>query len=371
MLRTCSLLVVAGVVLAAELPSKADVEALIDQGQTFLLANAQPSGALVPGAKFTLGITQLAVESLGNEPKAIRTEDPRVAAAVTMILSFRQPDGSIQDPSEGLANYCTSLGILSLTAAKAGDAETIAKARDFLFGLQNTNAESPNRGGIGYGSKGAGHEDLSNTSYAINAFKAAGVKADDPRMKEALAFLERCQNLSSVNKLPWAGNDGGAVYAPDESKAGGSWDTAKGGAAPARMDSYGSMTYALISSYIAMDLGKDDPRVTAALGWVSQNYQFDQNPGMPKGKESQGLYYYYGAMAKTFDLLDHGPVTLPDGRKAAWQADLFATIKAKAKPTTNGTGVFWVNDADRWAEGLPQLVTSYTVRALKRIHASL
>jgi hypothetical protein len=64
-------------------------------------------------------------------------------------------------------------------------------------------------------------------------------------------------------------------------------------------------------------------------------------------------------------------VTLPDGRKAVWQADLFATIKAKAKPTTNGTGVFWVNDADRWAEGLPQLVTGYTVRALKRIHASL
>ena len=373
MIRTATALLVASVVLAAEatpLPTKAEVEALIDQGQAFLLASPQPSGALVPGAKFTLGVTQLAVESLGTEPKAIRTEEPKVAAAVQFILKHRQADGSIADPSEGLANYCTSLGILSLTAAKAGDAETIAKARDFLLGLQNKVPGSPANGGVGYGSKGAGHEDLSNTSYAINALKTAGVKSSDPQMQAALAFLERCQNLSSVNKLPWAGNDGGAVYSPDESKAGGSWDP-KAGTEPARMDSYGSMSYTLISSYLALDLRQDDPRVAAARAWVARNYQFDANPGMPAGKERQGLYYYYGAMAKTFDLLDQGPLTLTDGKQADWRADLFAAIKAKAKTPTSGAGTFWTNEADRWGEGMPQLVTSYTVRALKRIHASL
>jgi squalene-hopene/tetraprenyl-beta-curcumene cyclase len=63
-------------------------------------------------------------------------------------------------------------------------------------------------------------------------------------------------------------------------------------------------------------------------------------------------------------------MTLAGGRTVDWRADLFAAIKSKAKPSPAG-GVFWVNDADRWAEGIPQLVTAYTVKALKRIHASL
>ena len=64
------------------------------------------------------------------------------------------------------------------------------------------------------------------------------------------------------------------------------------------------MTYAMITSYIYLELTREDPRLKAALGWVSNNYQFAANPGMPTGQEREGLFYYYQAMAKTFDILD-------------------------------------------------------------------
>jgi squalene-hopene/tetraprenyl-beta-curcumene cyclase len=232
---------------------------------------------------------------------------------------------------------------------------------------------------MGYGSKGAGHEDLTNTSSAVAALKATGVPASDPHMQQALAFIQRCQNLSSHNKLPWVTNDGGAVYSPEESKAAGSWnpkDSGAGGTSSAevKLKSYGSMTYALISSYLALDIKSDDPRVAAALAWVKDNYQFEANPGMVAGKEQEGLLYYYAAMAKTFDTLGLKVIDLKDGTKADWRADLFAAISKRAVPAKlddGREGIMWINSAKRWGEGLPHLATIYLIKALKTVYASL
>lgn len=355
---------------AADAPSKAEVEALIAAGQNYLLSQAQADGALAPGRKFTLGVTALAAETLALPPLALAADHAALKGAWAYTVKFKQPDGGVYNPEEGLGNYCTSLALRLAVALKVQDPALVKGMQGYLLGLQNKDAGSVSHGGIGYGSRGAGHEDLSNTGYAVQALSASGVPASDPQMQAALKFLERCQNLSSVNKLPWVTNDGGAVYAPDESKAAGSWDPkAAEATVKPKLASYGSMTYTLISSYLALELKPDDERVKAALGWVKANYQFDVNPGMAKGKEQQGLFYYYGAMAKTFDLVDATVVELPGGRKADWRADLFAAVKARAQQ--EGGKAFWINSADRWAEGMPQLVTAYTVAVLKRIHASL
>lgn len=371
-MRTLLALSLATVCFAADpvLPSKAEIADLAGKAQNFLLSTPQASGSLSPGEKYTLGITQLALVGLAMAP-GLPADEPRVKSALKFMHSFKQPDGGVHDPSEGLANYCTALALQVWAATKTGTPAEIKAAQDFLFGMQNTEAGSVNKGGIGYGSRGKGNEDLSNTSYAITALRASGVPASDPRMQEALKFVERCQNLSSVNKLPWVTNDGGGVYAPDESKAGGSWDKTAT-AAPAekpKLLPYGSMTYALISSYMTLDLTKDDPRVQAALAWCRDNYRFDANPGMAKGKEQQGLMYYFTTMAKTFDLIDQGSMQLKDGRTVDWRADLFKSIKDQAKVT--GDKAMWINSADRWAEGSPHLCTAYMLLALKRIHASV
>lgn len=376
---TASLILGATAAEPATPPTKADVEALLGKAQDWLLAQQQGDGAFLPGNKFVVGVTAMAVEVLATRPMALTAADPRLAKAIALLKANRQSDGGIYAKDEGLGNYGTAFSLLALAAAGDRDEALIKGAQAFLYGAQNNDPGKVTDGGIGYGSKGAGHEDLSNTATAVAALKASGVQSNDPHLVKALAFLERCQNLSSHNKLPWVSNDGGAVYSPEESKAEGSWDpkSTTAEAKPAtdvKLASYGSMTYALISSYLALDLTADDPRVAAALAWVKANYGFEANPGMRPGKELEGLLYYYAAMAKTFKLLDLKVIELKDGKKADWRADLFAAISKRAIPAKlpdGRDGIMWMNSTTRWGEGIPQLGTIYLIKALKAIHASL
>lgn len=374
MSRLCTVTLLAASTLAAAdpaAPGAAEVDALITKASNYILAQTQPNGAFLPGAKFTLGVTGFAAEALAAAPNGLPASDARIAKAIAYVNGFRQPDGGVYDPSEGLGNYNTSIALTLWATTKSGDTAAITAAQKYLFGLQNRKEGSISLGGIGYGSKGPGHEDLSNTSFAIQALRASGVPSSDPNLQLALKYLERCQDLSSVNKLPWAKDSGGAVYSPEESKAAGSWvvDAPKPGEAPPKLEPYGSMTYALISSYVVLDVKADDPRVAAALAWAKANYQFEKNPGMQKKDGQEGLFYYFRAAAKTYDLIDAGPFQLKDGRTVDWRADLFAAISKRARIENDQAS--WINPVDRWAEGVPVLVTSYVLKSLKSIRASL
>ncbi len=357
-------------------PTAAEVDTLIDQAQAYLLSQAQPNGTFMQGQKFVLGISALAAEALAAAPKAIPASDPAMVKTLAFVNGFRQPDGGVYDPAEGLGNYTTSAALMLWTATSTSEPAAITGAQNYLFGQQNQDPKNPSKGGMGYGSKGPGWEDLSNTSWAIAALRGSGVPSSDPRMQEALKFLERCQDLSSVNKLPWARDSGGAVYSPDESKAAGSWnrEQLKPGETPPKLEPYGSMTYALISSYILLDLKPEDPRVAAAMGWITANWTFDRNPGMANSEkkptgDQQGLYYYYRVASKTFAKTGSAAITLKDGRTVDWRRDLFDAVSKRAKTEAGKT--YWVNDQDRWAEGMPVLTTSYVLRSLKGLRASL
>lgn len=378
MLRALSATVLCAFLAAGEAipPAPAEVDALIAKAQNYLLAQQQPNGAFAPGDRFVLGITALVAEALASPPQALAANDPRLARALAFVNNHRQPDGGVYHPAEGLGNYTTSLALLLWAATGSGEPAAVRAAQEYLFALQNRDPNSPARGGIGYGLRGAGAEDLSNTSWAIHALRASGVPASDPRMQEALKFLERCQDLSRVNPLPWARDSGGAVYSPDESMAAGSWNRQPPapGEEPPRLVPYGSMTYALIASYIALDLTPDDPRVRAAFGWVTANWTFDRNPGMINSErrpdaDQQGLYYYYRVAARTFDLLKTGPFELRDGREVDWRRDLFRAIAARAR--IEGEQAHWINPQPRWGEGMPTLTTAYVLRALKWLRAAL
>jgi len=366
-----------------ELPTRAEVHALMDMGKTWLLEQQQEDGSFYGGEMFRLGITELATLALLDA--GVAPDDPAIAKAVDWILTHRQEDGAIFDPNEGLRSYSTALG-LQVLARVGADEEVIEGAQKALFDSQNLEEGSWAYGGIGYGSRGEGHEDLSNTTTAIEALRESGVPADHPAMQRALKFVERCQNHSSTNDMEWAGNDGGGVYSPDSSQAGGSYhdgtalrskpkEGAEGKAT--ELQSYGSMTYALIKTYIYLDVDKDDPRLRAALEWANKNYQFEVNPGMLPRQRKEGLFYFYQAMAKTYDLLD--VTTLDLGKKSGgetdWRADLFHAIRERAQVSDQYKNVpakaFWINEAPRWAEGIPHLTTSYMLTTLKRIHDSL
>jgi squalene-hopene/tetraprenyl-beta-curcumene cyclase len=124
--------------------------------------------------------------------------------------------------------------------------------------------------------------------------------------------------------------------------------------------SYGSMTYAGFKSMLFAGLAKDDPRVTAAWDWIRRNYGFAENPGLGQ----QGRYYYVHAAARAL-FATNAPTVVPvqggaDAAPRNWRDDLSDALLAAQR--ADGT---WVNSADRWQEGQPDLVTAYAALALE------
>ncbi len=361
-----------------EPPEPAAVAELADKAEAWVRAQQQDDGSFFAGPMFRLGITELCTIALLDA--GVGADDQAVSKGIAYIKQFVQEDGGIYNPAEGLGNYCTSLGLMALMrAGEPKDSELVQQAQQYLLGLQNTDEGSINYGGIGYGSRGTGNEDLNNTQHAVQALRESGMAADHPAMQRALKFIQRCQNLSSHNDLEWASNTGSGVYSPDSSKAGGSYHSGHSGQKPqvkqepakaTELKGYGTMTYNLITAYIYLQLEPGDPRLDAAMEWVKQNYQFERNPGLPEQRSRQGLFYYYTTMAKTWTMAGKKTIELADGTVVDWRGDLFKAISDRAVPVGDDQ-VFWINDMDRWAEGIPNLTTAYMLSTLARIEDSL
>ena len=102
-------------------------------------------------------------------------------------------------------------------------------------------------------------------------------------------------------------------------------------------------------------LTPDDPRVKAAYDYIRAHYTLDENPGLKQA----GLFYYYQTFAKALGLF--GKPTLVDtkGQEHDWRKDLYKALAQRQGPEGS-----WVNPADRFMEGDPNLVTSYGLLAL-------
>lgn len=288
------------------------------------------------------------------------------------LRSFAQPDGGIYNKDAGLANYNTSVCLLALLGANdPKDTDLLRRARAYIVGQQASGMAKPETdGGIGYGSVGAspkrGHPDLDNTLLALEALRASqGTIADKPGEKDlnwqaAIEFISRCQNLPASSGK-WASGDsenkGGFVYYPGYSNAG-EMPLEGGGKA---LRSYGSMSYAGLLSFIYADLKKDDPRVKAAIEWLSKHYTVEENPGMG----AAGLYYYLHLMTKA---LTAAGITELDvnGKKVDWRREVALQLMKLQKPDGS-----WVNENPRWKEANPELVTSYGVLTLELIYSQL
>lgn len=315
------------------------------------------------------GITAMVAGALLSAPRDAKAGEA-LNAALDWLVSLQHEDGSIH--SGQYVNYVTSASILALVeAGREKDVPVIEKARVFLQTLQFDDPEgysedSHHYGGIGYGS--SQRPDLSNTQMALDALVKAGVEPGDPTLRKALEFLQRCQNRSESNDVVLAeegatvksGDDGGAGYAPGESKAG-MMTLADGTQVPR---SYGSMTYALLKGYLLAGLPKDDPRVEAAWRWLTKNYTLDVNPGFEASSDPaasyQGLFYYFHTMARALDLYGTEVVEDAGGTKHAWRSELVGRLATMQRQDGS-----WVNEnAERWYEGNPVLATAYAMMAL-------
>lgn len=342
----------------------------LDRGAAFLISQAE-DGLWGFEGRPDAGITAMACAALLSTPRPMK-DDVKAAAdrALDYLKGLQKEDGSIHDGQ--LSNYVTSASVLALVKGeRPEDKEAIARARDFLARLQSDGEEGYSEGDLFYGGVGYGNDerpDLSNLQMALEALSAAGMEGGDPTFQKALVFLQRCQNRSESNDLALvrdgvtyaSGNDGGAAYAPGDSKAG-FIELSDGRKVPR---SYGSMTYALLKSYLFAGLPKDDPRVVAAWEWLSAHYTLDVNPGFETSSDPtapyQGLFYYFATMARALDLYDSDTVTDAEGQPHAWRQELGGRIAAMQRQDGS-----WVNEnAARWFEGNPVLATAYAMNAL-------
>ncbi|HEV7279412.1 MAG TPA: prenyltransferase/squalene oxidase repeat-containing protein [Pirellulaceae bacterium] len=332
----------------------ADRAAVVQKGVEFLKSRQDASGAW--SASVSPAITALVVHAMLQN--GVSPQDPAVQRAVKYLEGFQQEDGGYYAPESKVKNYETAVMVLALTDLNAdGKYDAAIKKADALVrGLQWDEGEGKERddpfyGGAGYG--GHSRPDLSNTSFMLDALKAAGADEDDPAIQKALVFVSRTQNLESqYNTTPFSAkvNDGGFYYTPAAGGTSQAGPTENGG-----LRSYGSMTYAGLKSMIYAGVDENDPRVKAAINWLKSHYTLEENPNMGQ----TGVYYYFNTFAKALDAVGEEVFVSADGTEHRWKDELVAELAKRQKPDGS-----WINEAERWYESDPNLATAYSLLAL-------
>ena len=359
--------------LQPDISYRNEVQLAIDHGLLWLQTNQNSAGWWsTPDHPALTGLALSAFEGNPSSHAAERAPET-VARGYEFILANVKPDGGIYHEAD--ENYNTSICLMALLASHKPEYDPIIlRARQWIIGQQalgKENTGSPFDGGVGYGQSATGpHTDMNNTYTALEAlYYSKDLSKDKPlpggkdlNWDAAIQFIQRCQNLPSVNKEAWASDDptnkGGFIYFPGRSSAG-TQTNADGRVA---FRSYGTITYAGFLSYIYADLKKDDPRVTAAFDWLRNNYTLDENPGMGPS----GYYYYLQLASKALTVYGMDELKLKDGKSVNWRRELVS--KMMKLQQTDGS---WRNENERWMERDPVLVTSYSLMALEIAYRGL
>ncbi|MGD8452244.1 MAG: terpene cyclase/mutase family protein [Phycisphaerae bacterium] len=345
---------------AADAHARQTARKLAAGGARFLLSGQEESGGWA--GESGPGVTCLVLKALIQEP-TVGPRHPAVARGVAFVRQSLQPDGGLYATEGFYKNYETCVALSMFAALHDPEqAEVVAGLQGFLKKNQWDEDEGKSQDDAWYGGAGYGRHkrpDLSNTQFMVEALHDSGLPEDDPVYQKALVFISRCQMLGESNDQPLAkgSTQGGFIYTAangGESKAG----TVEEGSSELRC--YGSMTYAGFKSMVYAGLKRDDPRVQAALEWIRQHWTLEHNPNMPLKQSEEGLYYYYHVFGRALDAFGEDNIKDARGEPRYWRHELVDKLASLQK--SDGR---WVNERDRWMEGLPALTTAYAMLALE------
>jgi squalene-hopene/tetraprenyl-beta-curcumene cyclase len=357
-----------------------DVRKSTARGLQWLVSKQNDDGGFGPTqmnprleGRSDVGMTAICLYAIARVPAKMRQHaGPVVANAVRFLLDRQQRDGSFYDPRDpSLQNYKTSVtGLALLTLDREKYRAQIDRGVEFITSQQFAEPLGYDRdrdlhyGGIGYGNRSNVKSDLSNTNYALEFLNEAGESDSSSVYERAQQFLTRAQNSKDGDPLRRAAGirttgDGGFPYSADSTR--GPVESLDDGSQ--RFSSYGSMSYAGLKSFLHAQVERDDPRVQAVYGWVRANWTLTENPGMATPEDpvsgQQGLYYYFHSLSKALDVYGEPDLIDTHGRRHDWARELAARLVNLQRPAGS-----WVNEADRWMEGLPEITTSFSLLAL-------
>jgi squalene-hopene/tetraprenyl-beta-curcumene cyclase len=351
-----------------------------------LIAAQSPDGAWRSSTygvfKDGLSLTPTVLKALAFGPDVDGSAGARRRAAGYLIARVK-PDGSIDGGRFGMVYpvYTASAAVIALTylnvpeGRRARDAWLRELRRRQLTEELGWEPDDPAFGGWGYSieppvkddveSSPGRHvdADLSSTLFAIGALRIAGVAADDPAIRKALTFVERCQNLAGDGR---AGDprfdDGGFFFSttdPVRNKAGVAGTDRHG---RVRYHSYGSTTADGLRALLRCGLAKGHPRVAAARRWLETHFSASTNPGTfepVRAVDRDATYFYYAwSVAHAFRALGIAEIEL-DGRKVSWAQALADELVRRQND--DGT---WSNRFTASKEDDPLVATPFAAGAL-------
>jgi hypothetical protein len=323
-----------------------------------------------------LSLTPSVLKAIAYAPAVEGSEAARGKAA-SYLAARVGPDGSIDGGRFGMLYpvYAGSASAIALSRAgvprgpQAIEAFVADLRRRQLAGPLGWTTADPAFGAWGYGVEPSdlrdrGHAvdaDLSSTLFAIGALRlVGGASAEDPAIRAALRFVERCQNFDRGDPTF---DDGGFFLTPT--------DPARNKAGPSprpdrlgqiRFHSYGSATADGLRALLRCGLPTDHPRVLAALRWLERNFAASTVPGTfegPREADREATYFYYcWSVAHAFRSL--GVRTFEsNGRRVDWAADLADELLRRQSP--DGT---WSNRYSASKEDDPLVATPFALGAL-------
>jgi squalene-hopene/tetraprenyl-beta-curcumene cyclase len=335
----------------------------------FLLARQESDGAWRSDSYGTFkdgtALTPLVLNAL---LAAAPDRERAIARAADYLAAMVRLDGDITPPSYGF-DFSLYTAALTVTALSDPAAAGRTTARDawlvYLRRRQLTEdlgwkPEDRAYGGWGYArglprKPGAGElipplteSNLSATTFALTALRAAGVAADDVRRARALVFVRRCQNWNDdpARRDP-ALDDGGFFFIYDDPVRN------KAGPAGKRFRSYGSATADGLRCLAYCGVPESDPRREAACDWLVRHFRPAYHPGdYPAQREPDrmAVYFYYAAS------LARSPTgSLPAPLRHQLTEDLLSLQRDDGS---------WLNPVGAVREDEPIIATSFALLAL-------